>query len=48
VVLHTDAICSIAFGPNPTAAATNMRMAANETRQFLVNVGDKVAVITNT
>ncbi len=47
--LHTDAICSVAFGPNPTATANNMRLAANETVLMTVRPGTsfKVAVITN-
>jgi hypothetical protein len=50
VRLHTDAICSVEFGTAPTAAATNMRMAAGATEYFAVPVGlsYKVAVITNT
>ena len=50
VRLHTDAICSVAFGTSPTAAATNARLAANQTEYFAVNEGSamKVAVITNT
>jgi len=31
VRLHADAICSIEFGTNPTAAATTARMAAGQT-----------------
>lgn len=46
--VHTDAICSIAIGSNPTAAATNKRLAANATEYFGVRPGDKIAVITNT
>lgn len=48
VRLHTDAICSVKFGSNPTATATTPRMAANSTEFFGVNPGDKVAIITNT
>lgn len=50
VRLHTDAICSVAFGTNPTATATKMRMAQNESVLFSVPEGQsyKVAVITNT
>ena len=46
--VHTDAICSIALGANPTAAVTNMRMVAGQTEYFAVSPGDKIAVITNT
>lgn len=48
VRLHTDAACRVAIGPNPTAAATSMRMAANQTEYLGVNPGDKIAVITTT
>lgn len=49
VRLHTDAICSVVFGTNPTATAAKMRMAANQTEYFVIPVGAsyKVAVITN-
>ena len=50
VRVHTDAICSVAFGTNPTATATTKRLAANSTEYFTVPSGQayKVAVITNT
>jgi hypothetical protein len=48
VRLHSDVICSIAFGDNPTASATSARMAANQTEYFQVKPGQKVAVIQNT
>jgi len=50
VRLHTDAICSIAFGTAPTATIAKMRMAANQTEYFGIAPGSnyKVAVITNT
>lgn len=48
VRLHTDAICSVTFGTAPTAASTDMRMAAGQTEYFAVSPGTKVAVITNT
>ncbi len=50
VRLHTDAICSVAFGTNPTATANSRRMAANQTEYFIIPAGQsyKVAVITNT
>ena len=48
VRIHTDAICSIKFGSNPTATANDQRMAANTTEYFGVTPGEKVAVITNT
>lgn len=48
VRIATDAICSVAFGPNPTATANNSRMAAGTERILQVRPGDKLAVITNT
>lgn len=50
VRLHTDAICSVSFGTNPTAATSAMRLAANTTEYFTVPQGQswKVAAITNT
>jgi len=47
VRLHADAICSVAFGVNPTATAVKMRMAAGTTEYFGVTRGEKVAVIVN-
>jgi len=48
VRIHTDAICSIAFGANPTATVNSKRMEANRTEYFSVVVGQRVAVIANT
>lgn len=48
VRIHTDAICSIAFGTNPTATANSQRLPADTTEYFSVKFGHKVAVITNT
>lgn len=50
VRVHTDAICSIEFGTNPTATTSTRRMAANTTEYFSVPLGQsyKVAVISNT
>lgn len=45
--VHTDAICSILIGENPTAVATKCRMAAGQTEYFAVRAGHKIAVITN-
>src|SRR3546814_2115950 len=39
--VHVDAIASILIGANPTAAATNKRMAANQTEVFRVTPGHK-------
>lgn len=52
--VHTDAICSILVGTNPTATATSGRMAAGQTEYRDVVDGIKsgtafkIAVITNT
>lgn len=48
VAVHTDAICSIEFGENPTATSNSKRMAAGATEYFEVIAGHKIAVITNT
>lgn len=50
VRLHTDSICSIAFGTNPTATTNNFRMAADQVEYFAIPPGQsyKVAAITNT
>lgn len=48
VRLHTDVICSVAFGAAPTATANSKRLNANTTEYFAVRPGDSVAVITNT
>jgi hypothetical protein len=54
VRLHTDSICAIEFGTNPTAVAAGAtgtaRMAANQTEYFGVplNAGFKVATILST
>ena len=49
VRLHTDAICSVEFGTNPTATSGKARMPANQTEYKTVPRGQnyKVAVITN-
>jgi hypothetical protein len=48
VRLHTDAICSIKFGADPTAATTDARLAAGATEFFGVTKGHKLSVISNT
>lgn len=45
--IHTDAICSILIGENPTATATKQRLAAGQTEYKAVTPGHKIAVITN-
>ena len=55
VRLHTDSICSVAFGqdpvtPNPVATTSSMRLAANQTEFFGVAPEKgliKIAVIAN-
>lgn len=49
VRLHTDGACSIAFGTNPTATASNMRLALDQTEYFAVQPGTglKIAAISN-
>lgn len=46
--VHTDAVCSVAIGSNPTATANAMRLAAGGTEYLEVEPGHKIAVITNT
>jgi len=48
VRVHADAVCSIAFGANPTATTARKRLAQNQTEYFRVAPGHRVAVITNT
>lgn len=48
VRINVDAVCSLEFGPNPTATMTSPRMSANTTEFFGVNANDKVSVIANT
>lgn len=45
--VHTDAICSIAIGPSPTAVTTATRLAANQTEYFGVTPGHNISVIAN-
>ena len=45
--VHTDVICSVLIGANPTAVTTRNRMAANQTEYFGVRPGDSLAVIVN-
>lgn len=46
--VHTDTICSVLIGTNPTALATSKRMPADNTEYFGVQPGAKIAVISNT
>ncbi len=50
VRVHTDVICSIKFGTDPTATTTTARMGAGQTEYFSVPMGAayKIAVISNT
>ena len=45
VRLHTDSICHVLFGEDPTASSANKRMAAGQTEFFGVREGHKLAVI---
>lgn len=47
VQLHTDAICSVKFGADPTATSASNRLPIDYRGFFGVNPGMKVAVITN-
>ena len=46
--VHTDSICSISIGANPTATTSTKRMAADATEYFAVGGGQKIAAVTNT
>jgi len=48
VRVHTDAICHVAFGTNPTSSSSQKRLAANSTEFFGVPAGKafRVAVIS--
>lgn len=49
--VNTDTACCIVAGDpagNPTAATTNMRLAANQTEYFGVHQGDVLSVIQTT
>ncbi len=48
VRVHTDAICSVEFGENPTATTSSARMVAGSTEFFGVVPGHKVAAVTDT
>lgn len=50
VRLQADGICSVAFGANPTATTSNLRMTAGQTEYFMVpaNSGLKIAAVNNT
>lgn len=47
--VHSDAICSIKIGLNPTATTSNARMAQNQTEYFGFEAGKgfQIAVISN-
>lgn len=45
--VHTDSVCSIAIGLNPTATTSSKRMGANQTEYFGVYPQFKIAVIAN-
>ena len=46
--VHTDTVCSISIGANPTATTSTKRLAANQTEYFYVTPGHKLAAILNT
>ena len=46
--VHTDSICSISIGADPTATTSTARMAADQTEYFAVVGGHKIAAVTNT
>jgi len=48
VRVQPDSICSIAFGPAPTATTSNKRLVAGSVEYFGVQPGWKVSAITNT
>ena len=43
--LHTDTVCHILVGDDPTATTANLRMAADTTEYFGVKAGQKLSVI---
>jgi hypothetical protein len=45
VRIATDTTVRVAFGTNPTATSTDVRLLADTVEYFGVNPGDKVAVI---
>lgn len=47
VAINVDATCSFAFGENPTATTSSMRLPQDGTQFFGVTPGDRVAVISN-
>lgn len=50
VRLHSDGVCSVAFGTNPTATTSNMRLGIGQTEYFAVqaNSGLRIAAVNNT
>lgn len=51
--VHSDVICSVKFGLNPTATTASMRFAAGQTEYFTLTPSNsinqiKLAVISNT
>lgn len=50
VSLHTDAVCSIGYGPGPSGVPANIlydRYAANETRYVGASAGNVFSVVSN-
>lgn len=48
VILSSDSVCSVIFGPAPVATVVNLRIPANVPMMFAVIPGQKLAVIANT
>lgn len=46
VRIISDATCHLAFGANPTATTSNMRVVADSAEYFGVVAGQKVAAVT--
>lgn len=46
--VHSDAVCSISFGTNPTATTSHLRLVAGQTEYFGVVGGHKVSAVDNT
>ena len=45
VRVFADNTCYVAFGLNPTATTTSMKMAAEQTEYFFLEAGWKIAVL---
>lgn len=45
VRIHSDTICHVLAGDNPTATTDDMRLASDQTEYFGIRSGQKIAVI---